>query len=66
MTYEVDLCCPRCLNRIKLYAKNKEPAYMVCMGNADLIHIKCHKCWLGFYILESAYDEMRKEDARDD
>jgi len=54
-TYEVDLICPECVNRIKLYAKN-----VACMGNADLVPIKCHKCGLEFYILESDYDRMRR------
>ena len=61
MKYEVDVCCPECLARIKLYAKCEPPAYMVCMGNADLIHIDCPKCKLGFYIEETDYDRMKRE-----
>lgn len=61
MKYEIGVWCPECLKRIKLISKSEEPAYRVCMGNADLIHISCPKCGLDFYILEEDYNRMKKE-----
>lgn len=61
MKYEVNVCCPECLKRIKLTGKEESHAYRACMGNADLIHITCPKCGLAFYILEEDYDRMKRE-----
>ena len=61
MKVEVTIRCPDCFAKISLYGKIKHGCYMVFMGNADWINIRCDKCEMEFLISEEDYDRLKEK-----